>query len=628
MNKKYLTLPIAAIPGIIFYAINAHRLWFIQDDAYISYRYVANFLNGDGFVYNIGERVEGITNFGWTLFLAFIGTLGLDYIFWSQVIGFLCGAGVIVLTTLLAGRLFNNSLWMMLPSGLLVGANLSLAYWSPAGLETAAFAFLCLLSLYFYLERSHMLIASLLLAVLVRPEGALLAGILIFTEAIVERRVPMFSLKASLSALALSVPYVLFKIFYYGSLLPNPFYAKTAFAWTQIIDGLQYAGLFFAHYGFYGITLAIPLAFYKKLSRTARFILIYSLAYISYVVLVGGDVLKVHRFFLPVFGPMALLAVLTVHRIASQFKSRYHRIVPLLITLPMAALTFWLPFQTAVTFNANEKLFTRKQKSLAGLMKKSDSRMFSVATPTIGIFGYELIGHNIIDMVGLTDSTIARHSEPPIENMSTTWKEQKHNTKYLLSREPDYIVFSTGMKPSAPAERALLLYRPFLDSYRFVGWTNPFLKNYTIKALKKMRPIKGDLVPSYPVEYVQLYKKGEDLSSARRYGEALVYFDSAIAISPKPYNLYLLFEKAYCLFQLKQPLKAKPILDNILANDSLVYEAHRNLFLFELRLGNFEKADIHHRWLEKLVPWMMSEIYADGRRVVEQARRDKEAQNR
>ncbi|HEX2896951.1 MAG TPA: hypothetical protein VHP63_02755, partial [candidate division Zixibacteria bacterium] len=51
------------------FSITAWKLHFLQDDAYITYRYAANFLNGDGLVYNIGERIEGFTNFGWTVYL-------------------------------------------------------------------------------------------------------------------------------------------------------------------------------------------------------------------------------------------------------------------------------------------------------------------------------------------------------------------------------------------------------------------------------------------------------------------------------------------------------------------------------------------------------------------------------
>ena len=84
----------------------ANKFWFIQDDAYISYRYVANFLNGHGLVYNIGERIEGFTNFGWVIYLALIGAMKLDFILVSQLTGLAFGAGLIILTYLLARHLF------------------------------------------------------------------------------------------------------------------------------------------------------------------------------------------------------------------------------------------------------------------------------------------------------------------------------------------------------------------------------------------------------------------------------------------------------------------------------------------------------------------------------------------
>jgi len=42
----------------------------VQEDAFISIRYAQNLVDGHGLVYNAGERVEGYTNFLWTLLLA------------------------------------------------------------------------------------------------------------------------------------------------------------------------------------------------------------------------------------------------------------------------------------------------------------------------------------------------------------------------------------------------------------------------------------------------------------------------------------------------------------------------------------------------------------------------------
>ena len=47
------------------------------DDAYISYRYAANLVEGRGLVYNPGEYVEGFTNLLWTLLVA--GGLALGF---------------------------------------------------------------------------------------------------------------------------------------------------------------------------------------------------------------------------------------------------------------------------------------------------------------------------------------------------------------------------------------------------------------------------------------------------------------------------------------------------------------------------------------------------------------------
>jgi hypothetical protein len=42
---------------------------FIQDDAFISFRYAFHSAQGQGLVWNLGELVEGYTNFLWVLIL-------------------------------------------------------------------------------------------------------------------------------------------------------------------------------------------------------------------------------------------------------------------------------------------------------------------------------------------------------------------------------------------------------------------------------------------------------------------------------------------------------------------------------------------------------------------------------
>jgi len=160
--RKYWPLA----PALAVYGFLADRFDYLQDDAYISYRFVANFLNGHGLVYNIGERVEGFTNFGWVIYLALWGNLGDLYMTASRVTGLLFGAGIIVVTYLIARLLIGErSHWFAFLPLALIASNQSLACWSPAGLETAAFGFMTIWSLYLYLKRSPLLIWSVLLAV-------------------------------------------------------------------------------------------------------------------------------------------------------------------------------------------------------------------------------------------------------------------------------------------------------------------------------------------------------------------------------------------------------------------------------------------------------------------------------
>lgn len=604
------------LPPLVAYLFMAHELDFIQDDAYISYRYAANYLSGYGLVFNYGEYIEGFTNFGWVIYSIFLGALKLDYIIISRVTGLLCGAGIIVLTYLIGLLLVKReNRWFALLPPYLVGVSWAMAYWSPAGLETAAFGFLAMLSLYFYLQRNYLLIASLALAVWMRPEGAVLTGIIIMVELVVNRRAPIFALRCAAAALVLSLPFVIFKLAYYGGVFPNPFYAKTGLTIGQLTNGLEYGRLFFHQYGFWGAGFLLPILFFKRLPRASQSVVLYTVLYIIYIILIGGDVLKIQRFFIPVFGTAAILLAISLERLGSFISLKNRYLVLFLSALLFIPLTYFVPKAQTDHFNFYEVMFTKKMKTVAIEMRNSDSTNFSVAVPTIGVFGYELLGHKIIDMLGLTDSTIARHSEEPIKGMQTTWKETKHNSRYLLESAPDYILFSTGKKPSAPAERALLLYPQFMDCYRAVGWFYKAFENQVggviNPAFKKMREITGPIVPTYPVAYVQEYKNALDAYATGDNRTSILHFRKAMAASPKPYYVYLLYQKAFSHIMLKEHNLAYPILEELCARDSLMFEVHRELYMYATLTGNQSKAAIHERWIKKLTPWYWPKIKAD-----------------
>ena len=73
------TLPVVVLllcAGL--FALLCFRYDVVQDDAYISLVYSKNLVAGDGLVFNLGERVEGYTNFLWVMLLAVPHALDVD----------------------------------------------------------------------------------------------------------------------------------------------------------------------------------------------------------------------------------------------------------------------------------------------------------------------------------------------------------------------------------------------------------------------------------------------------------------------------------------------------------------------------------------------------------------------
>ncbi|RLI86247.1 MAG: hypothetical protein DRO76_04225, partial [Candidatus Altiarchaeales archaeon] len=66
---------------------NSLRFRFTVDDAYIGIRYARHFVEGSGLVYNIGERVEGYSDFLWIILLSFFGFLGFNFVSAAHFLG-------------------------------------------------------------------------------------------------------------------------------------------------------------------------------------------------------------------------------------------------------------------------------------------------------------------------------------------------------------------------------------------------------------------------------------------------------------------------------------------------------------------------------------------------------------
>ena len=183
--------PLAARLGLAAMALlitMAALIWpsWLSDDAFISFRYAQNLVQGHGLVYNPGERVEGYTNFLWTIMAAAVLRLGGDLVLWSHAAGVLIGLLIAMGTYVVAARLIDAA-WALV-AALIVATSQSLLLYTArgSGLETGLFTLLVLAGGGCYLAALRAApapgafgLAGLLfaLAALTRPEGVLVLGL-------------------------------------------------------------------------------------------------------------------------------------------------------------------------------------------------------------------------------------------------------------------------------------------------------------------------------------------------------------------------------------------------------------------------------------------------------------------
>ena len=78
------------------------RLRWVCDDIFITFRYIDNWFDGFGLVYNAGERVEGYTHFLWLVVLAAARAAGFNVVGASMWIGIAAYVGTIILLALIS----------------------------------------------------------------------------------------------------------------------------------------------------------------------------------------------------------------------------------------------------------------------------------------------------------------------------------------------------------------------------------------------------------------------------------------------------------------------------------------------------------------------------------------------
>jgi len=254
-TDRVLWLAAATVLGALLILLGVEHYWLRDlkfDDAYIHFRYAENIAQGEGFVYNPGERVLGSGAIPWNLMLAVIAALAPPGTLPAavSVLNYLALLACAALLLAALRELVRPWVGMAITAALLAQGPLVVS--SVGGMETVS---LCLLYLVTFLAllRQRYVLAGLAAgaAVCFRVESVFLAGVTVAAPLLHDRRQLWRALGATV---LLPLLVYLWAWVYFGFPLANSTIAKRIVysppplhalrtCLQALADGLQFARL-------------------------------------------------------------------------------------------------------------------------------------------------------------------------------------------------------------------------------------------------------------------------------------------------------------------------------------------------------------------------------------------------
>jgi arabinofuranosyltransferase len=331
--RDRIRLWVALTPLIVVVGLLAAQMWFVCDDAYISFRYARHLAEGQGLRFNPGESppVEGYSNFLWVVIAAFAELMRIPPTIAMPVVSIGCAAGLLLAVARATSRLGGGLVGAWL-AGLTFVLAPGTAVWSTSGLETMAEALLLFLTFDRYVlargepaAARQAAVAALLLS-LVRTEGVAWAAVVFGLGAALRlwdgRAAPgraaaeaWREVGAAVGAAgAVYAAYAMGRYLWFGSLIANTAYVKVDIGVESALRGLDYVA------GFWLSALAPPVQLLLAIAGArlagARGLLTLAMAagVPLYAVLVGGDFMTMGRLLVPGTAFVATLVGLAAGR--------------------------------------------------------------------------------------------------------------------------------------------------------------------------------------------------------------------------------------------------------------------------------------------------------------------------
>lgn len=307
-NKQFPFFVATAFSWVLFIVVLANSAW-VAEDAFITFRSVLNFVNGYGPVWNIGERVQVFTHPLWFLLLS-LAKSTTGYLVYASL--FLSMIFALVSLVILQITCLNRWTGVMLIVAL--ASSKAFVEYSSSGLENALGALLlgCFCWLLFYKPSLWPMTFTASLLALCRMDFVLLT-IPSLALIVWQQRKDTIQLLATIITATLPLTaWLLFSLIYYGSPLPNTYYAKLPDGFSRLLFVKQSWNYFRDCAINDHISLLLiatgSLAGLLFGDIKTRLLVIGELFYLCYIVWIGGDYMTGRFFMIPTYVAALLLA--------------------------------------------------------------------------------------------------------------------------------------------------------------------------------------------------------------------------------------------------------------------------------------------------------------------------------
>ena len=405
---------------------------FIQDDAFISFRYARHLAAGRGLVWNVGEPpIQGFTNPLWTLGIALGIRIGIEPVALSQGGGIAC----FVVTLLVAAKLVHELTGARsVATAVVVGLGLNASFNAHAtgGLETqsqAMFAIVVAWSVARGCSESGsrdrwFAVASTAagLALWTRLDSAVFVVPLLLTALFEARRA-----RSRRLALAAVLPFTLlaaglgsfcWQIF--GTLLPNTFHAKAGAVDSAVLQaGVGYLVTFLSTYlliPLLGVAIYVGRRSLRNAPSVVRAMMFVVVAWALYLVYVGGDFIE-FRLFVPILPVGAVVAAWLLHSVGGEKVVAAFAAASVVSSAVVYVKLRDTPLVEGPgiveTIRGLDDHITERDQDWVGVGRGlgrafACDRDVTIGTMATGAIPY-YSGLRTIDMLGLTDPWVARH---------------------------------------------------------------------------------------------------------------------------------------------------------------------------------------------------------------------------